>query len=929
MPFPTTPLDVRVELNIGGVWTDITSDVYLRNPISITTGRADEASEVDSSKCALTLNNRGGKYSPRNPRSPYFGSLGRNTPVRVTVPGPRYLLADPSAGAPGAVATITGGTSPDLDVRFDAALTNWTTSGSTQLAGRGDYYTGSEDWLLLARDGRLHFEWSPTGTGTIQADSVLPLPVPASGRLAVRATLDADNGAGGWTVAFYTAQSMDGPWTPLGDPVTGTGATSVHAGGAMRFGTGWPNLPFPSSDGRIYGFQVLDGIDGPPLSVIDMATITVDGGGALLLDPQGTYWTLNSGSSVDDRYRRFTGEVSYWPQRWDVSGNDVYTPLTAAGILRRLGQGDKPLQSALRRRLTAVSPTPLAYWPFEGDGTDTDHAYSPLPDVPAMRARNLKWSDDNTLPSSSPLPTVDTNGSIHGRVPATSNQQGWHVEMVYRLEAMPASDHRMLRVDLAGTRAAFVEVRFGHDYVLVQTTDSDGNTIDFINGTDPAIAAAAASGTWQRMMLFSGVDTAGKTYIRWQTVSVETGAVLYAYLTVQDGSQAGRVDTVSANWGSAFTGMSLGHLAVFDVGGDTGRNPGVHAFDGAVQAFAGEGAHERIVRLAGEENIPLHLVGDTSGSEAVGPQRADTFLDLVQAAVDVDGGMLHEDLWAAGLVYRTRGTLYSQTLALSLDYEADGEVMPPLEPVDDDQSTRNDITISREGGSSARAVQATGPLSVQEPPVGVGLYDTSLTLDAYQDRQLLDLAAWQLHLGTWDEARYPTVHVALHAAPHLIPAVLDLRLLDRAQIAHPPAWLPPDPIDLLVEGYTETIGVYSWDLEFNCSPAGPWAIGSTAGAVPAPGDPVRADTDGSELDVAVLAGDTAIAVSVTAGPLWISDPAELPFDVRVGGEVMRVTAVTGAASPQTFTVQRGVNGIDLDHQAGTDVCLAHPAIVAL
>src|SRR5207244_3725346 len=36
------------------------------------------------SSCSLTLNNRLGKYSPRNPNGQYFGQLARNTPLRVS-----------------------------------------------------------------------------------------------------------------------------------------------------------------------------------------------------------------------------------------------------------------------------------------------------------------------------------------------------------------------------------------------------------------------------------------------------------------------------------------------------------------------------------------------------------------------------------------------------------------------------------------------------------------------------------------------------------------------------------------------------------------------------------------------------------------------------------------------------------------------------
>jgi hypothetical protein len=51
----------------------------------------------------------------------------------------------------------------------------------------------------------------------------------------------------------------------------------------------------------------------------------------------------------------------------------------------------------------------------------------------------------------------------------------------------------------------------------------------------------------------------------------------------------------------------------------------------------------------------------------------------------------------------------------------------------------------------------------------------------------------------------------------------------------------------------------------------------------------RADTDGSRLAGTLTSADTHLLVEVTAGPPWVTDLAELPFDLRIGGEVVTVT----------------------------------------
>jgi hypothetical protein len=80
---------VQVELFLNGSWTDITSYVMTRDgneKVVITRGRSSEGASTDPASCQFQLNNRDGRFSPRNPVGPYYGVIGRNTPLRVSVP---------------------------------------------------------------------------------------------------------------------------------------------------------------------------------------------------------------------------------------------------------------------------------------------------------------------------------------------------------------------------------------------------------------------------------------------------------------------------------------------------------------------------------------------------------------------------------------------------------------------------------------------------------------------------------------------------------------------------------------------------------------------------------------------------------------------------------------------------------------------------
>lgn len=80
----SAPVDLLVELDVDGVWTDVTAYVRVGSHPQITRGLADEQSAPGPAKLTLALNNKDGRFSPRNPTGPYYGLFGRNTLIRVT-----------------------------------------------------------------------------------------------------------------------------------------------------------------------------------------------------------------------------------------------------------------------------------------------------------------------------------------------------------------------------------------------------------------------------------------------------------------------------------------------------------------------------------------------------------------------------------------------------------------------------------------------------------------------------------------------------------------------------------------------------------------------------------------------------------------------------------------------------------------------------
>lgn len=859
MAFPEDPLGVTTELSIGGVMTDITPHALTKQIITHTRGQNSQRDGANPASCRLALKSPNGLYSPRNPRSPYYQQIGRNTPIRVSVhAGSPYLAVDGASSGVFCVDSAPLDITGDLDIRVDVRLNDWTLTA--ELAGKWDY-PNQKSWLLLLFNQKLYLYTSADGTTEVFSGSTTTVSVPASGRLAVRATIDVNNGAAGRTVTFYTATSIGGTWTQLGDPVVTAGTTSIFAGTGQQYIGAVSTIAFTDPIGRYYAAEIRSGINGTVVANPVFTAQTVGVGN--FVDGAGRTWFMRSNGTITNVQPRFVGEFGDWPAEWSGRGDVITVDGEAAGILERMNQGEKALASTLRRRIPSFDP--IAYWPME-EGSDATTIYSPISGVRPFKPVAFSMASDSTLPGSSPLPSLEVNASFVAPVP-TAAAGPWQVELVYNLDTMPVATTTLFEVRTTGT-ARRVRARVATNAITLDGLDADGSTIFTQTNTAPSF-----NGTWNRLQIRAEVSGGNVTYyIRWINIgggSFEISSTIAAV--------PGNVVDVRSTFGTGLEGMRLGHLAVF-------AGTGILAFNNADHGFNGETAATRMIRLCQEEGVPFRSFGTASETMPMGPQRPGALLALLQECAEADGGIFGEDRDRAGLRYRPRTTLYNQDPGLTLVYGQPG-LGRPLAPVDDTSSVRNDITVNRASGGSARAVLEEGRLSVQAPPDGVGLYDEDVTLNLYDDDSTEPAAYWRLHLGTWDEARYPTVTVRLHRAPELIDAALGITEGDMIRITDLPDWVPPGPVDLLVQGYEERIGLFTWEIDFVCVPAGPYSV-----AVLEALSLAWVDTDGSELATAATTTQSTLEVLTTDGAVWNTAPSETPYDWLIGGEEVRVAA---------------------------------------
>lgn len=431
---------VLVELFLGGAWVDITSDVRTAGGgIEITRGRRDEGSQTDPARCTLTLNNRLGVYSPRNPTSPYYGLFARNTPLRVSVNG----------------------------------------------------------------------------------------------------------------------------------------------------------------------------------------------------------------------FGRFVGEVVSLPVRWDVSGADVWVPLEAAGILRRLGQGTKPLRSALHRAVS-VDPGVIAYWPLE-DAEGATTAASGIPGRPPMRvAGTPSFEAFDGVPGSAALPTVG-KASFSGPVIPHTNTGAYVLRFLLSVPSAGTSTQRLISMHGTGSVARW-DLRYvsgGGGSAVLRAYDDEENLLN-------------ESGA---QLLLDGVPSLIKVSIEqngsdvdWQfeQLHVSTGDFFTALAGTFTSRTIGEITAVTVNGFHNLGDVAFGHVNLLNT---SEPFPPSEQLINPMLGWVGELAGRRMARLCAETGTPFQAAGDLSSTPAMGVQGTDTLLTLLTECAEVDGGVLHEARDEVALVYRPASSMYNQGAA--------------------------------------------------------------------------------------------------------------------------------------------------------------------------------------------------------------------------------------------------------------------------
>jgi hypothetical protein len=919
------PEDVVAEIFVNSAWTDISGDVRVQDQVQVTYGfpSATKSSAPSPSRCTFTVDNRTGNYSPRNPLGAYYGSLGQNTPLRVASRVAKDSFTRTTSNGWGTGTTGQAWTTPGT-----ASL--YATTGSAGTLS----FTAASQSLLAYQAGQVFRDIDVSASFTFPFSNVL-------GGSVLCGVLFSGIAANDYFIARLTITSAEVMSLDIVN-VNALGTTTIVASTTVTsFAfTGQQIRIKAQMSGETVRAKIWPAASAEPYAWL-LAGTTTEGDAFNAYADRTKGWVGVTGStgagntnvtfalSVDDldvRINQFHGEATAWPTEWDVSGNDIYGKVEAAGLRRRLSQGQATLPSTYARSNANTTPAHLLYYPVE-DGSAATSIASGLPDAAPMSIITTNGTpqlsaNSDFSPASAAIGKPNGSRWFSPRVQAAATGQ---IQLIF-LMSIPttgeATDATLFQIQMTGT-VGFVDV--------VYTTNFNGS-IYFVFYNQARIAVVTTGAI---------IDQLNGIPYQISVQLTQNGANIDYVLAVLEPGQGSGVfsggtvatQTIGAPRGvyadpyAQVASTALGHIAL--------RDNIISIFTNylALAAYNGEGIRTRMRRLCAEnDSINFERTRSTLNVTLnLGEQQQRTLLQLLDEATATDGGFLLESRDIIGFVLFSLRAMYNRDAFVTLDYSL-GQLQPPFNATDDDQLIVNDFTASKVDGSLYRATQTTGPLAFTSPTSGqgVGRYNDSASYSLQNDSDLPDIASWAVHVGTADESRYPSVKTDLSklakTSTQLYLDLLGVWIGDRIEVTNPKQEIIQNTISQVVYGYTRRFGGMHHTLDLVCAPATPYSIIEAATDT---GDTNiwigRADTDGATVNTLAAIGATSLSVATPSGPLWTTVSDDFPLYLNVGGIRTRATACSGASSPQTFTV----DALATARAAGLSVAVWHPPVPGL
>ena len=415
----------------------------------------------------------------------------------------------------------------------------------------------------------------------------------------------------------------------------------------------------------------------------------------------------------------------------------------------------------------------------------------------------------------------------------------------------------------------------------------------------------------------------------WHLVTViRTGTITLTWTIYVDGVSVASVTDSAPVPPDSYVSVTVGNSApsqaaalfVGNLGYVTIFSPSMNAATtlanraAARNGFAGDTTDARMRRWFTTAGLSAGDLNLDVGSTTVGtyPQSGTTIPQACQDMALTEGGGAPVYVAPDGRIrFANRHFRTSSTVAMTLDTvtDLDGSTFAGSQ---DDMSLVNESTGNRSTMSGTQTSQVvTDSTSVTANGLSS---DGGFNSYAQADSDVLGSAQWRVATNKKPGYRLSQVSVDLASAEtNQYAALTTVQIGSRIRHTSLPATVAPaTQLDVLVEGWSETVDDVSYKIVFDTSPADNPAFGvygpSTYGLYQA--DP------GTTLNALISPSATTLAIATT-GMTFTTVAGSYPFNIQIGQEVITLTsAPSGSTSPQTFTgVTRGVNGTPAAQQA--------------
>jgi hypothetical protein len=576
---------------------------------------------------------------------------------------------------------------------------------------------------------------------------------------------------------------------------------------------------------------------------------------------------------------------------WDESENAIVADVTASDVTDRLSANDEPLQSALSRYYSSLTgdEAPVHWWKFE-EGPQATRAEDSAGNVPLVGRATFGNEEAppggvrslQTVYEPRPDPVPDASTYLSNALPLGSTSyigQDWAVDVSFRVPG-----------DVVDSDLAPI-------YIVEWRTHSLGGYWQLlVNETTKCLDLYFFNGPFSTFTV-TGVDPVRDG--EWHHAHVEVvhsggnfNVLLYVDNVLQENQLVNGAETsiprlvLIYNFEDVDGALrpALCHLVLF--------GPGWPANALTYEAFlghAGEGEVFRVVRICSENGIAS--LGDVydDADIALGPQGANTLIDIVQSAVSTNAGLILADgTQHETLRQRQRFALWNQPAAVTLTYS---HLAPGFQPAADDQRRVNRVTASADSTADASATAGEHTYTIPDgdwfhwttepPPEGNYARAGTARYNPEDPEELIELAAWKAHLSSWRQKRYAAITLELHRPAFTADEIAAVRALDVGDViefdmAGAPAWVPYDSLRVMVRGWTRNLTKFTDTYVFSTSPADAWEV-----------EHVDGDTT---LIAAVDDNDTAILIANgDDSPPWEMDLE--PYYAQIDGDPVKVTTM--------------------------------------